>query len=103
VTLLLLACFGDPAQDTEPSPTSVDTDCSSCEALGARQRVLAEACGLGDVVEPRPCSAANYIRLDCQVTCMEAADCELMDGSNISYSSDSWRTYRECSESCIGI
>jgi len=100
VTLLLLACFGDRAQDTE-APTTTDTNCSSCADLDARQRTLAEQCGLADVVEPRSCGAENYTRLECQVTCMEATDCALMDGSNISYGTDGWRSYIECSEACL--
>ena len=103
VSLLVLALGCSESDRQAPDEGEVALDCSeACADLRTRQAAVAAACGLPAEVADRDCSATNVVRLECQVSCVESAECDLLDGTNTAYSSVTFRDYVSCLDECPG-
>lgn len=100
--LILAASLACTIADEAPV-AAVELDCTEpCAELRQRQLVVAKRCALPEAIADRDCGARSLVRLDCQVSCMESAECDLLDGTNTAYTSSLFGPYIRCLEECPG-
>ena len=100
VSLLLAGCANGPP---DAAQATTILDCTEpCAELHMRLEAVAERCGLPAETAARACDETNLVRLECQVQCVEEASCELLDGTNTSFTWDQYYPYLTCLRACPG-